>query len=75
MCEVTPPQRTASRKASRTRGSSKSFGSGREERSWMAGNNNLDEAALRDIEEMTKTGSTRDVNCLVQLDWIEDKLT
>jgi hypothetical protein len=42
---------------------------------YMAGDNNLDGAALRDIDEMAKVGSTKDVNCLVQLDRIEDKLT
>lgn len=42
---------------------------------YMAGDNNLDGAALRDIAEMAKVGSTKDVNVLVQLDRIEDKLT
>jgi hypothetical protein len=42
---------------------------------YMAGDNNLDGAALRDIDEMAKVGSTKDVNVLVQLDRIEDKLT
>ena len=42
---------------------------------YMAGDNNLDGAVLRDIAEMAKVGSTRDVNVLVQLDRIEDKLT
>ena len=42
---------------------------------YMAGDNNLDSAALRDIAEMAKVGSTKDVNVLVQLDRIEDKLT
>jgi hypothetical protein len=42
---------------------------------YMAGDNNLDDAALRDIVEMAKVGSTKDVNILVQLDRIEDKLT
>lgn len=35
---------------------------------YMAGDNNLDGAALRDIEEMARVGSTKDVNCLVHLD-------
>ena len=42
---------------------------------YMAGDNNLDGAALRDIEEMSQTGSTKDVNVLVQLDRLEDKQT
>ena len=42
---------------------------------YMAGDNNLDGAALRDIEEMTRVGSTKDVNVLVQLDRLEDKKT
>jgi hypothetical protein len=42
---------------------------------YMAGDNNLDGAALRDIEEMAQAGSTKDVNCLVQLDRLEDKQT
>jgi len=42
---------------------------------YMAGDNNLDGAALRDIEEMARAGSTKDVNILVQLDRIEDNLT
>ena len=42
---------------------------------YMAGDNNLDGAALRDIAEMARVGSTKDVNVLVQLDRIEDKLT
>ena len=42
---------------------------------YMAGDNNLDGAALRDIAEMAKVGFTKDVNVLVQLDRIEDKLT
>ena len=40
---------------------------------YMAGDNNLDGAALRDIEEMARVGSTKDVNVLVQLDRLEDK--
>ena len=42
---------------------------------YMAGDNNLDGAALRDIEEMARVGSTKDVNVLVQLDRLEDKKT
>lgn len=42
---------------------------------YMGGDNNLDGAALRDITEMAKIGSTKDVNVLVQLDRIKDKLT
>ncbi|MBA4398189.1 MAG: hypothetical protein C0394_12515, partial [Syntrophus sp. (in: bacteria)] len=42
---------------------------------YMAGDNNLDGAALRDIEEMAQAGSTKDVNVLVQLDRLEDKQT
>ena len=42
---------------------------------YMAGDNNLDGAALRDIAEMARVGSTKDVNILVQLDRIEDNLT
>ena len=42
---------------------------------YMAGDNNLDGAALRDIAEMAKAGSTKDVHVLVQLDRIEDQKT
>ena len=42
---------------------------------YMAGDNNLDGAALRDITEMAKAGSTKDVHILVQLDRIEDQKT
>jgi hypothetical protein len=42
---------------------------------YMAGDNNLDGAALRDIAEMARAGSTKDVNIMVQLDRIEDNLT
>jgi hypothetical protein len=42
---------------------------------YMAGDNNLDGAALRDIAEMARAVSTKDVNILVQLDRIEDNLT
>ena len=42
---------------------------------YMAGDNNLDGAALRDIEEMAQVGTTKDVNILVQLDRLEDKKT
>ena len=42
---------------------------------YMAGDNNLDGAALQDIKEMARVGSTKDVNVLVQLDRLEDKKT
>jgi len=42
---------------------------------YMAGDNNLDGAALRDIAEMAKVGSTNDVHILVQLDRREDQKT
>jgi len=42
---------------------------------YMAGDNNLDGAALRDIAEMAKVGSTRVVHILVQLDRIDDQKT
>ena len=42
---------------------------------YMAGDNNLYGAALRDIAEMARAGSTKDVNILVQIDRIEDNLT
>ena len=42
---------------------------------YMAGDNNLDGAALRDIAEMARAGSTQDVHILVQLDRIEDQKT
>lgn len=42
---------------------------------YMAGDNNLDGAALRDIAEMAQAGSTKDINILVQLDRLEDNLT
>ena len=42
---------------------------------YMAGDNNLDSAALRDISEMAKVGSSRKVNILVQLDRRKDLLT
>ncbi len=42
---------------------------------YMAGDNNLDSAALRDISEMAKVGSSRKVNILVQLDRGKDLLT
>ena len=42
---------------------------------YMAGDNNLDGAALRDIAEMAKAGSTKDVHVLVQLDRLEDQKT
>jgi len=37
---------------------------------YMVGDNNLDCAALRDIAEMAKVGSMKDVHILVQLDRI-----
>lgn len=42
---------------------------------YMAGDNNLDGAALRDIAEMARVGSTKDVNVLVQIDRLEDRKT
>jgi hypothetical protein len=42
---------------------------------YMAGDNNLDSASLRDISEMAKVGSSRKVNILVQLDRGKDLLT
>ncbi|MHB9097486.1 MAG: hypothetical protein ACYC5X_06660 [Syntrophales bacterium] len=42
---------------------------------YMAGDNNPGGAALRDIAEMTKAGSTQDVHVLVQLERIEDQKT
>lgn len=42
---------------------------------YMAGDNNLDGAALRDIAEMAKAGSTKDVHILLQLDRLEDQKT
>lgn len=42
---------------------------------YMAGDNNLDGAALRDIAEMAKAGSTKDVHILVQLDRLDDRKT
>jgi len=42
---------------------------------YMAGDNNLDGAALRDIAEMAQAGSTNDVHILVQLDRLEDQKT
>ena len=41
---------------------------------YMAGDNNLDGAALLDIAEMARAGSTKDVHVLVQLDRLEDNL-
>jgi hypothetical protein len=35
---------------------------------FMAGDNNLDGAALRDITEMAQAGSTAEVNIIAQLD-------
>ena len=42
---------------------------------YMAGDNNLDGAALRDIAEMARAGSTKDIHILVQLDRLEDQKT
>jgi hypothetical protein len=42
---------------------------------YMAGDNNLDGPALRDIAEMAKAGSTKDVHILVQLDRLENQKT
>ena len=42
---------------------------------YMAGDNNLDRAALRDIAEMARVGSSDKVNILVQLDRANDFLT
>jgi len=41
----------------------------------MAADNNLDEAALRDISEMAKAGSTDEVKITVQLDRSADQKT
>ncbi|MBW2139362.1 MAG: hypothetical protein JRH06_17680 [Deltaproteobacteria bacterium] len=42
---------------------------------YMAGDNNLDTAALRDIAEMARVGSSDNINILVQLDRANDFLT
>lgn len=42
---------------------------------YMAGDNSLDGAALKDIAEMAKVGSTGVVNVLVQLDRVKDQKT
>ena len=42
---------------------------------YIAGDNNLDGAALWDIKEMAQAGSTKDVNILVQLDRLADRKT
>ncbi|MBN1382192.1 MAG: hypothetical protein JXA41_10990 [Deltaproteobacteria bacterium] len=42
---------------------------------YIAGDNNLDGAALGDIREMAQAGSTKDVNILVQLDREADRKT
>ncbi len=39
---------------------------------YMAGDNNLDGAALTDIAEMAKAGSTKDIHIRVQLERIGD---
>ena len=42
---------------------------------YMAADNNLDRAALKDIAEMAKVGSNEKVNILVQLDREADQKT
>ena len=42
---------------------------------YIAGDNSLDEAALKDIAEMAKVGSSNDLNIVVQLDRATDKKT
>ena len=42
---------------------------------YMAADNNLDRAALRDIAEMASVGSSRNVNIVVQLDRARDQKT
>ena len=42
---------------------------------YIAGDNNLDPAALTDIGEMAKVGSSKDVNVVVQLDRARDRKT
>ncbi len=42
---------------------------------FIAGDNNLDPAALRDIAEMAKVGSSEDLNVIVQLDRANDQKT
>jgi hypothetical protein len=42
---------------------------------YIAGDNNLDPAALQDIAEMAKVGSSKDLNVVVQLDRARDQKT
>jgi hypothetical protein len=42
---------------------------------WMAGDNNLEDAALDDLQELKKVGSTSRVDVLVQLDTMRDDHT
>ena len=42
---------------------------------YMAGDNNLESAAMTDLKEMAKVGSTSDVNIVVQLDRERDNIT
>ena len=42
---------------------------------YMAGDNNLESAAMVDLKEMAKVGSTSDVNIVVQLDRERDNIT
>jgi len=42
---------------------------------YIAGDNNLDPAALKDIAEMAKVGSSDDLNVIVQLDRAKDQKT
>jgi len=42
---------------------------------YVAGDNNLDPAALKDIAEMAKVGSSEDLNVIVQLDRANDQKT
>jgi hypothetical protein len=42
---------------------------------WMAGDNNLEDAALDDLEELKQVGSSEAINVLVQLDRMSDQGT
>ena len=42
---------------------------------FIAGDNNLGPAALKDIAEMSKAGSSKDLNVIVQLDRAKDSKT
>ena len=42
---------------------------------YIAGDNNLDPAALQDIAEMAKAGSSEELNIIVQLDRANDRKT